>query len=882
MEPVIRDLTNKKGKVFITFPYPYQNGTLHLGHAYSMSRAIFFAEYCRLKGYNVLFPFAFHATGMPIVACAAKLKDELEQCDINNMNISEMEHDKQIKILIEMGVPKEELYKFVDPEYWPIYFPMIAKQDLKAFNANVDFSRSFITTKMNPYYDSFVTWQFTKLINKGLVKKGKRYVVYSIKDGQACADHDRSSGEGVEPHKFDTKIIKLKNGKNLVVTYNKKDDKKDDKKDKNDKKEKTKQESENTVYYDSGSKYVTFKYKGEEYIVRDYAVKNFKYQCDNFEEVVQTDDDFDPSKLNDLIAETDEYKHNSIVFRASNREVKATGFVTNSEIGTEWRQYYEPNGEAKSRSGDICIVALIDQWFINYGDEGLKKIVDEYIKTKLVADKGVINQLVESSAWINEWPCSRSYGLGTFLPGTTQLIDSLSDSTIYMAYYTVAHLLHRVPPKIMTYDVWEYIFMDGSEELVCDEYKEVINEMREEFKYWYPVDLRVSGKDLVPNHLTMCLYNHAAIWGTKYMPKSYSIGGYITLNGKKMSKGAGNFMTLNNAVTKYGSDIVKISLTEKEGLDDADFRDSVATSYTHKLSVEKEFIKQMIDICADANKNVDTNTKTTLWEELFNHEMDSIIVKTGEHYENYKFRSAVYDGFHAALLSRDRYIRICSGSEFTPKIPVSAKLAQKFVEYILLMIYPVCPEWVKTNWEYASSKNVILSHNWPENLDKIISENVVGYNRCKYYKSIIELVANKINGEFDKNSKLHFNVSCITEYSEIENALIAEVCKHVGQCGFDKKKYQSFLSEVMKKYAENDKTMVTNVGRFVSYIRSNIETYGIEWNDFIREKHIDHFTQWLRIFLIPQCKNVNIKELGYKKEHTFTISIGIPYVESFE
>ena len=30
--------------------------------------------------------------------------------------------------------------------------------------------------------------------------------------------------------------------------------------------------------------------------------------------------------------------------------------------------------------------------------------------------------------------------------------------------------------------------------------------------YWYPLDLRVSGKDLVPNHLTYFLYNHTAIW----------------------------------------------------------------------------------------------------------------------------------------------------------------------------------------------------------------------------------------------------------------------------------------------------------------------------------------------------------------------------------
>lgn len=38
--------------------------------------------------------------------------------------------------------------------------------------------------------------------------KDKRYAVYSPKDGQPCADHDRASGEGVGPQ--DYTLIKLK------------------------------------------------------------------------------------------------------------------------------------------------------------------------------------------------------------------------------------------------------------------------------------------------------------------------------------------------------------------------------------------------------------------------------------------------------------------------------------------------------------------------------------------------------------------------------------------------------------------------------------------------------------------------------------------------
>jgi len=73
------DADNKaKPKYMVTFPYPYMNGRLHLGHAFSLTKADFAAGYQRLRGKHVLFPFAFHCTGMPIQAAANKLKREIE------------------------------------------------------------------------------------------------------------------------------------------------------------------------------------------------------------------------------------------------------------------------------------------------------------------------------------------------------------------------------------------------------------------------------------------------------------------------------------------------------------------------------------------------------------------------------------------------------------------------------------------------------------------------------------------------------------------------------------------------------------------------------------------------------------------------------------
>ncbi|KAK6317472.1 hypothetical protein J4Q44_G00128720 [Coregonus suidteri] len=93
-------------------------------------------------------------------------------------------------------------------------------------------------------------------------------------------------------------------------------------------------------------------------------------------------------------------------------------------------------------------------------------------------------------------------------------MESLSDSTIYMTYYTVAHFLQGgvlngqgpspvgIKPEQMTRVVWDFIFFKSSPFPKTDIPKEHLQRLRREFEYWYPVDARVPGKDLAPNRLS--------------------------------------------------------------------------------------------------------------------------------------------------------------------------------------------------------------------------------------------------------------------------------------------------------------------------------------------------------------------------------------------
>ena len=58
-----------KPKFMATIPYFKMNDFLHLGDVFTIAKASFALFYERLKGKNVLFPFTFHCSGLPIKVC---------------------------------------------------------------------------------------------------------------------------------------------------------------------------------------------------------------------------------------------------------------------------------------------------------------------------------------------------------------------------------------------------------------------------------------------------------------------------------------------------------------------------------------------------------------------------------------------------------------------------------------------------------------------------------------------------------------------------------------------------------------------------------------------------------------------------------------------
>ncbi|XP_045407078.1 leucine--tRNA ligase, cytoplasmic isoform X1 [Lemur catta] len=844
-----------KGKYFVTFPYPYMNGRLHLGHTFSLSKCEFAVGYQRMKGKSCLFPFGLHCTGMPIKACADKLKREIELygCPPDFPDEEEEEEEINVKaedviikdkakgkkskatakagsskyqwsIMKSLGLSDEEIVKFSEAEHWLDYFPPLAIQDLKRMGLKVDWRRSFITTDVNPYYDSFVRWQFLTLRERNKIKFGKRYTIYSPKDGQPCMDHDRQTGEGVGPQEYT--LIKLKvlepypfklsglKGKNIFLVA-----------------ATLRPETmfgQTNCWVRPDMKYIGFEtVNGDIFICTQRSARNMSYQGftkDNGvvpvvkelmgEEIlgaslsapltsykviyvlpmltikedkgtgvvtsVPSDSPDDFAALRDLkkkqalrakygirddmvlpfepvsvieipgfgnlsaVTICDELKIQSQNDREKLAEAKEKlylkGFydgimVVDGFKGQKVQDvkkaiqkkmidtgdaliYMEPEKQVMSRSSDECVVALCDQWYLDYGEENWKKQTSQCLKNLETFCEETRRNFEATLDWLQEHACSRTYGLGTRLPWDEQwLIESLSDSTIYMAFYTVAHLLQGgdlrgqvesplgIRPQQMTKEVWDYVFFKEAPFPKTQIPKEKLDQLKQEFEFWYPVDLRVSGKDLVPNHLSYYLYNHVAVWPeqSEKWPTAVRANGHLLLNSEKMSKSTGNFLTLTQAIDKFSADGMRLALADAgDTVEDANFVETMADAGILRLYTWVEWVKEML-----ANWNsLRSGPANTFNDRVFASEMNAGIIKTDQNYEKMMFKEALKTGFFEFQAAKDKYRELAIEG-------MHRELVFRFIEVQTLLLAPFCPHVCEHVWTLLGKPDSIMNASWP-------------------------------------------------------------------------------------------------------------------------------------------------------------------------
>lgn len=678
-EPLIADVDPSKESFLVTFPYPYMNGKLHLGHLYTISKADFCSYFKKQQGMNALFPFGFHGTGMPISASAYKLRQELAG---HPVDVS------MVKMLKGLGF--EDVEPFTDPVYWIKTLPAYAKAALLKFHSSIDWRRSFITTDINPYYDSFVRYQFNKLKSLGLLNFGKRYSIYCPIDHQACLDHDRRKGEGVKPVGVILRKVQLDDGATLLV------------------------KGHSTlpvekVVFSRDRKMTRFKInRSKEYLIEDNLFANLSDQVDNItvvEEIPASRIKFANVELIDK-----DIQGKAVVAAQTKGEVdeeyKAIDAIKNEDpilVETEhFVKIFIPEDVVISRSGAKCVVSLLDQWYIDYSLPEWKEKARRCI-AKMTLTDDTRAKITEQLDGLNKWAFSRSFGLGTRVPWDEQyLIDSLSDSTIYNAFYTVKHFLFSdlegseeiFPKSALCDDVWRFIFGDIStlpEALTPHE--GILKKCKESFEYFYPVDLRVTGKDLIGNHILFYILTHVALFEEKYWPKGVFSNGHLMLNSAKMSKSDNNFLTVEDCLEKYGASATRMCLAEcGDTNEDANFVESVANSFVLKLYTLAKTIESLGGIAEDTERVITDELermqlipeckRSTFINEMFLQALSQNIREALKGHENMVYRDVVKYGFHENINLIELY-RVLKGSN-----PLMANVGYRTV---LSLMYPIIP-----------------------------------------------------------------------------------------------------------------------------------------------------------------------------------------------
>lgn len=940
---------DEREKYFITFPYPYMNGRLHIGHAFTLKKVDVLARARRMMGFNVMFPFGFHGTGTPIVACADKVKNEL--CTFTNGD--ELENTSQLGILEMMGVDRAEFPKFIDPNYWLEYFPAVAKQDLKKFGISADLERSFITTELNPHYDSFIKWQFEKLHRSGMLEFGKRFMVYDPNSNQPCSDHDRSVGEGVEPQEYT--LIKLKIvGENINLLAGT-----------------LRPETiygQTNVWVNRDGTYSLFSIGASHYVARYETFLNLSYQqsdvtlinkeyfrgSDMIGKFVQapfvehpieilhmdavsmkrgtgivtsvpTDSPTDYlywkkhlGKIPDLVGiirvgESTKYAADEIektnvdisntkkideihekVYMTENKEGillvgKYVGTVLNEArehirkdlIDTDNAMiYYEPQSSVVSRSGIECVVALTDQWYINYGDSEHTKKVNEHINFVLeMYDDTAKANIKQASDWINKWPVSRlaTRCLGTKLPVDERyMIDSLSDSTIYFAYYTICNTVTNIPISVMTFDTWEYIFGNSPLPESAKQFETQFIKMRNEFNYWYPMDMRISGSDLIGNHLTMALYNHSIIWpDNDMMPRAYYTNGHAMLNDKKMSKSTGNFLTLSDAIDKYSADGVHVALAQAgDGLGHANFNGNVARDAIVFLNTEFAWVTETLRKTEEYKNDhtYDFSSKATFWDEIFMDEMNDIINRFVVNIHKINIRKAficVYDMTNIRNEYRNINNNVNIFSNRNRKVyHDNIKLYMKNFITILSIF---CPFWTERLRSVVDVDKIFGELKW-------FSMETIHGKGSWAKSSMFELAKqvrnkhNKLTKKFKKDYNLEITVYTRHEDDivNISKTLMTEMCDMVNV-------------DIAKKFFDNinstckDKEMKKKIGTFSNICTNNVGKFGAGWLDWTSNGEtyeFDIIKEWFS--KIVDVKFANIKVNSQEISSTYKNGPGYP------
>lgn len=770
-------------KYFVTIPYPYASGALHVGHARTYTLGDVFTRFKRQQGYNTLWPMAFHITGTPVLSVSAKIREgNKKTIDIYKDYVSIYEtNPKKINEIIK---------SFVEPINVAMYFANNMISDFRAMGYSLDVHRQFTTGDVE--YNKFIEWQYNHLIKKKYIVQGEHPILWCLKEENAVGEDDIKDADvdKVEVQDFVALKFALENAYLIAGTFRPEtiygatniwlhptatycrveiDDEETwiisieaaEKLEHQNHRIKILEKFQGSkligkeafaprvpnrplpilpaTFVDpdhaTGVVYSVPAHAPYDYIaLRDLQEDNSSIeQYDGLKEKVKalkpialiSVDEYGEFPAVEIVEQMEITNQNEIEkLEEATQEIYSTEFyngimMDNTEefaglkveeakeevaiaLKAEGRadSFYEASRKAISRSGGKIIVAVLpDQYFLNYGDNKWKLKAKRALDNMEIVPVKYRRSFESTFDWLNKRPCVRKRGLGTEFPltkGQGWIIESLSDSVIYMAFYTIIpHIKqNKITAAQLIPEFFDYVFLSrGSKVKVAQKTginPDILSAMKNEFEYWYPNDLRHTAIAHIGNHLSFAIFHHVAIFPEKYWLKCFSLNELLIREGEKMSKSAGNIIPIAHLPKQYSVDVTRFYLVA------AGSADTVLNWTEEGIATSVARLRKFWNIANEIISIKDTKKfdieKASFMTRAFiatclQHLNDAIM-----YLEAYNGREYVSSGFHLILKEVEQYYKSSEGIVEEERMAALQEIIDSWIVILSPLIPHMCEE----------------------------------------------------------------------------------------------------------------------------------------------------------------------------------------------
>lgn len=345
----------------------------------------------------------------------------------------------------------------------------------------------------------------------------------------------------------------------------------------------------------------------------------------------------------------------------------------------------------------VFVKKIPDQWFIKYSDAVLKEKSKNHVKRMFIRPTEYQSEMTHILDWYGDRACIRQGSwLGTEFPFKKNwVIEPISDSTIYPAYYIISKYINSRELKLEDMDdaFFDYVFLNKG----MKNRSKIAEKIREEFSYWYPPDINLGGKEHKTVHFPVFLMNHVALLPEKYFPKGIFVHWWVTQKKGKISKSKGGAEPIGEAADKYTVDCMRLYYAHVSS-SNVDMEWDSETVLNYRTRVEK--IYSLIDELGGMGEK-EAEKLINRWLESKFHGRISNIMHLMDAYDLRATANEIYFEFYNDI---KWYLRR-GGRNKT--------LLSKIIPEWLKLMSPFTPFIAEELWEIIGNKGFVCSEKYP-------------------------------------------------------------------------------------------------------------------------------------------------------------------------